>query len=197
MITISCQKDYFEDGGLADAKLGVSTYDFIKSRPDQFEKIQWIIDHHNLQDLVNKSNTTFFIPESKSVETYLTIKEQETVQLDKLPDVYKDTLGMYIKKYMFDSKIMREDLSTKIEDVIALSGDTLGVSLMESYFKGVEGFGPKYLMLSSPLKEFVDENTGKKRTFRYNVTVKTSNLESTNGAVHVLEPGHVFGFGSN
>lgn len=186
----SCSDDYYTDGGLADGKLNMTTYDFIKSRPDMFEKLVWVIDQNNLKDEINKEGTTFFPPKDESIVAYLERKQLESVQLDKLPQGEIDTLGMRLEMYIFPYKIMREDLSQKIKDYVSVSDDLMGVSLKIEPYNEIPGFGPSTVILSGPSFGFVGMGS-----FRRSAEVATSDLESSNGAIHVLRhTGHIFGF---
>lgn len=191
LIFPSCNDDYFTDGGLADGELNMTTYDFIKSRPDMFEKLIWVIDQNNLKEQINKDGTTFFPPKDQSIEEYLEKRDQESVQLDKLPQTEIDTLGMKLKMYMFPYVIMRDDLSPKMKEYVSVSDDLMGVTLKIEPYNEIPGFGPSTVILSGPavIKE------GGTIAIRNNAEVATSDLESTNGAVHVLRhTGHIFGF---
>jgi hypothetical protein len=187
----SCNDDYYADGGLADGKLNMTTYDFIKSRPDMFEKLIWIIDQNNLKETINKEGSTFFPPKDESIVAYLERKQLESVQLDKLPQVEIDTLGMTLEMYMFPYVIMRDDLSPKMKEYVSISDHLMGITLKIEPYNEIPGFGPSTVILSGPLRF----NPGSSQGIRANAEVATSNLESANGAIHVLRhTGHIFGF---
>lgn len=187
----SCKEEYFKDGGLADGRLNMTTYDFIKSRPDLFEKLIWIIDKNDLKDQINKEGNTFFIPKDKSIEDYLQARDQETVQLDKLPQAEIDTLGIVLQMYLFPYKIMRKDLSQKMKEYVSISDELMGISLRIEPYKEIPGFGPSTVILSGPVR--IQPDTFVK--IRNNADVATSDLESNNGAIHVLRhTTHIFGF---
>lgn len=191
IILPSCNDDYFIDGGLANGKLNMTTYDFIKSRPDMFEKLLWVIDQNDLKDEVNKEGTTCFLPKDASIVSYLERKQLESVQLDKLPRAEIDTLGMTLRMYMFPYKIMRDDMSQKLKEYVSLSDHSMGITLKVEPYNEIPGFGPSTVILSGPLKL----NSGSTQAIRDNAEVATSDLESLNGAIHVLrETGHIFGF---
>jgi len=191
LIFPSCNDDYYTDGGLADGKLNMTTYDFIKSRPDMFEKLIWIIDQNNLKDEINKEGTTFFPPKDESIVSYLERKQLESVQLDKLPPEEVDTLGMTLEMYMFPYEIMRDDLSPKMKEYVSVSDHLMGITLKIEPYNEIPGFGPSTVILSGPARY----NPGSSQGIRDNAEVATSDLESTNGAIHVLrKTGHIFGF---
>jgi len=58
---VSCKKtSYLTDGGLANAKTSLTTYDYLKQQPyHYFDTTILIIDHFNLKDSVNNSKTFF------------------------------------------------------------------------------------------------------------------------------------------
>lgn len=191
LIFPSCNDDYYTDGGLANGELNMTTYDFIKSRPDMFEKLLWVIDQNNLKDEINKEGTTFFPPKDESIVAYLDLKKLESVQLEKLPPEEVDTLGMTLEMYMFPYEIMRDDLSPKMKEYVSLSDDLMGITLKVEPYKEIPGFGPSTVILSGPPRVKPESPAA----VRSNAEVATSDLESTNGAIHVLRhTGHIFGF---
>ena len=107
-----CEEEYYFDGGLSDGKLGMSTYDFIVSRPDAFDTLQWVIDQHDLKELVNSENSTFFLPQDGAFELFFKKLEMDPVpkSLEELPVSVKDTLGLLVRKYMIADKVMRDDV---------------------------------------------------------------------------------------
>lgn len=187
----SCEEDYYLDGGLASGELNMSTYDFVKSRPDMFEKLLWIIDQNNLKDDINKEGSTFFPPQDESIVEYLEARQLETVQLEKLPQAEIDTLAMNVKMYMFPFEVMRKDLKPTMKEYVSLSDDLMGITLFVQPFQEIPGFGPSTVVLTGPVREIEGSQTGIRRT----ANVATSDLQSTNGVVHVLKhTGHIFGF---
>lgn len=189
----SCQEEYFLDGGIAEGKLNMTTYDFIQSRPDMFEKLLWIIDDSNLQEEINREGNTFFPPKDQSIVDYLEANQLESVQLEKLPQEEKDKLGEYLKKYIFPLKIMRKDMTGDMKEYIALSDDAMSIGLQIEPYKEIPGFGPSTVILSGDRQMLLPG--GVIATFTFNAFVATSDLETSNGAVHVLrETGHIFGF---
>lgn len=191
LIFPSCNDDYYTDGGLADGELNMTTYDFIKSRPDMFEKLIWVIDQNNLKDEINKEGTTLFTPKDESIVAYLERRQLESVQLDKLPPEEVDTLGMTLEMYMFPYEIMRDDLSPKMKEYVSVSDHLMGITLKIEPYNEIPGFGPSTVILSGPARY----NAGSSQGFRDNAEVATSNLESSNGVIHVLrQTGHIFGF---
>jgi len=192
LIFPSCNEEYFLDGGLADGKLNMTTYDFIKSRPDMFEKLLWIIDENNLKEEINMEGSTFFPPKDESIVAYLDAHQLESVQLEKLPQEYIDTLGIYLGMYIFPFKIMRKDLSSSLKEYVSLSDDLMGINLKIDPYKEIPGFGPSSIILSGPVAE---NGSGNSVTYRESAEVATSDLESTNGVIHVLRwTGHIYGF---
>ncbi len=191
IILPSCEEDYFLDGGLANGELNMSTYDFIKSRPDMFEKLLWIIDNNNLKDKINKEGSTFFPPQDGSIVAYLEARQVESVQLEKLPQAEIDTLAMNVELYLFPFEVMRKDLSTNMKEYVSINDNLMGITLFVQPYQEIPGFGPSHIILTGPVRPVKDSQTGIRRA----AIVATSDLESTNGVVHVLKhTGHIFGF---
>lgn len=103
---VSCKKDgYKEDGGIHNAKVNMTTYDFLKSKP-QFSSLVHLIDRAGLKETIN-GNVTFFATTNFSVDEFVRARyNRRTIELqdenikytlDSLPlQEIKDSLKMYI-----------------------------------------------------------------------------------------------------
>ncbi|WP_345330604.1 hypothetical protein [Mucilaginibacter defluvii] len=116
----ACKKDdYKNDGGPSNPYVDMTTYDFLKSKP-QFDSLVKIIDHAGLKDAVN-SDVTFFATTNYSITGYVTAKKnQKAVETGNenfefgIDDIPTKELADSMKTYMFKGKINR--------DVITVSG---------------------------------------------------------------------------
>ncbi|BAV05735.1 hypothetical protein SAMN05421788_108121 [Filimonas lacunae] len=114
-----CKKDaYKDDGGKAVAEVNMTTYDYLKSKP-QFSSLIHLIDKAGLQEKLN-SNITFFAVTNYGVDDWVSAKKQQriiqlndeniTFTIDSIPvSYYKDSL----LTYMFAGKITRDSLTTR------------------------------------------------------------------------------------
>lgn len=94
---ISCKKDnYLTDGGKAQEKTSLSTYDYLAGHTyHYFDTVILIIDHFNLKDSVNKAGT-FFAFTDYSVSTLM-----NTLQVTSLADLYTRISSKFVTQYMF------------------------------------------------------------------------------------------------
>ena len=71
VFTTGCSKDYFADGGTLNpdqtTTLGVSTMDYLKSRPEIFDTLTTLITMTGLESAVNASGSTFLAPKNYSI----------------------------------------------------------------------------------------------------------------------------------
>lgn len=116
----ACKKDdYKNDGGTSNPYVDMTTYDFLKSKP-QFDSLVKIIDHAGLKDAVN-GNITLFATTNYSAVPYVAAKKYErSVVIGNenfefgIDDIPVKELADSMKTYMFPGKINR--------DVITVSG---------------------------------------------------------------------------
>ncbi|GGH26599.1 DUF4859 domain-containing protein [Sphingobacterium alkalisoli] len=102
----SCSKaDYLVDGGLHNAKVDMSTYDYLAGHPQGlFDTLIHIIDHFGLKEEINQSET-FFAPTNYSIRRYYQSKWNELRAVDEnatfsleqmLETIHVDSLKAYI-----------------------------------------------------------------------------------------------------
>lgn len=115
---ISCNKDSYKvDGGTHNAKVNMTTYDYLKSKP-QFSSLVHLIDRAGLKETIN-GNITFFACTNYSVDEFVRARynrraielndENIIYTLDSLPlQEIKDSLKMY----MFTGDLGRDKLTT-------------------------------------------------------------------------------------
>lgn len=115
----SCNKDgYKVDGGTHNPKVDMTTYDYLKSKP-QFSSLVSLIDRANLKETVN-GDITFFACTNYSVDEFVRARynrraielndENIIYTLDSLPlQEVKDSLKMY----MFNGDLGRDKLTVE------------------------------------------------------------------------------------
>lgn len=116
---VSCNKnDYKSDGGLHNPKVDMTTYEYLKSKP-QFSSLVYLIDRAGLKDSLN-GNITFFATTNYGVNDFLAIRKNRRAielhnenlpyTLDSLPlKEMKDSLKMYL----FKGDLGREKLTVE------------------------------------------------------------------------------------
>ncbi|MES2267933.1 MAG: hypothetical protein V4520_14325 [Bacteroidota bacterium] len=118
IITISgCKKDsYKNDGGISNAFVNMTTYDYLKSNP-QFDSLVKVIDRAGLKDEVN-GNITFFASTNYSVVPYVAAKKNQiAIQTGDenfdfgIKDIPANELSDSLKTYMFQGTINRDQIT--------------------------------------------------------------------------------------
>lgn len=113
----SCKKDaYKNDGGVSDPHVNMTTYDYLKSKP-QFDSLVRIIDKAGLKDVVN-SNITFFVTTNYGIVPYVAAKKfQKSLETGNenfdfgIKDIPSKELSDSLKTYMFAGKINRDQIT--------------------------------------------------------------------------------------
>lgn len=193
---ISCESDdYLVDGGISDGHVGTTTFDFLKSH-HQLDTLALLIERAGLVDEVN-SATTLFAPNNLSIKKYVIKVENEMLLIDPgahytVDDIPVDTLQKHLGAYIFDVKIKREDMTVEGNIYTAINGEERHITLMpaESYQDQLSE-NPEYVYYRAKggLKWDWDNEEGEIPD-DFNTVVRTSNLISTNGVIHVLQGDH-------
>lgn len=204
--TAACKKEHYTDGGVRTGKLNMNVYDFLKSRPFEFDTIVWILDKTGLAEAVKQHNITFFAPRDLSVVNYL-----KRIGGAKLDTVNVDTLRKAMSKYIFPGKKVWRD-SIPLEKspeggmlITSLNGYQMYLDTWRDAYNGIPNAGPIFIRIwdphgytASPIRRFDPISKWPELQNRYNPWVNsgviTSNLEATNGVVHAVAGTHTFNF---
>ncbi|MGQ7868418.1 fasciclin domain-containing protein [Sunxiuqinia sp. sy24] len=193
----SCeQNDYLVDGGVSDAKVEMTTMEFIKSHP-QLDTVAILIDRAGLADEVN-GNSTLFVANNLSVRRYVDkvlteLRKEDPLAEYTINDIPTDTLTKYMGGYIFPERITRDDLVKEGAIYTAINGEQRRISL-EPQLDGETGYGDQ--LSSAPGYVYYTYKDGDEWDEWDNVTndtrviVRTSNIISTNGIIHVLQGSH-------
>ena len=141
----ACKKnDYLIGGGLADAKVNASSYDFLKSHSWAFfDTTCLIIDKANLKDIIN-GDVTFFVPTDYSISNCLSEKRKEVRRISERLDFTLDTLFKYYTSrmlmdslgiYVIKGKVNREDMSSEGKSYETIVN---GINMWVSLEKGTD-----------------------------------------------------------
>lgn len=191
----SCtQEDYLVDGGVSDNNVNMTTFDFLKSHY-QLDSLAILIEKAGLVQEVNGS-TTLFAPNNQSINNYVKKVLSKMRELDpkaefSFKDIPMDTIKKYMGGYIFNEKLRRENLTKEGKVYTAINGEIRRISLepvIESY-KDFLTIPPAYVYFTykngdswDDPDQIVDDKK---------IVVRTSNLISTNGVIHVLQGDHV------
>ncbi|MBD8488072.1 fasciclin domain-containing protein [Echinicola sp. CAU 1574] len=191
---ISCiTDDYLVDGGISSGEVGSDTFTFLQSHP-QLDTLALLIQRADLIDEVNGENT-LFAPNNLSIQKYVDEVLAEMRQEDPeaeytVNDIPVDTLQKYMGGYIFPGRITRDDMSADGDILTALNGEERRISLepREEYTDQLSSF-PEYVFFTykngddwDDWDNIIDDDV---------ITVRTSNLVSTNGMIHVLQGNHI------
>ena len=192
----SCSNDdYLIDGGLANPNIGMSTYDFLKSHK-QLDTLALLIEKAGMIDEVNARSTTLFAPNNLSIKNYIyymrIVEENQNYGINDIPvEDLKEMLGGYI----FDQSLDRSKLVKEGKIYIAHNGEERLLSLIpvEAYESQLDQF-PEYVYYTFKGEDdYWGANPNEDgNNDDVNTVVRTSNLISTNGVIHVLQGTHHF-----
>ena len=202
LFLFSCKKNYLNDGGTSDPNVNMTTFDFLKSKP-QFSSLVKLIERAGLKDAVNGS-VTFFATTNYGVDEYLKAMkniraielndENITYTLDSIPLWRLDSL----KTYIFDGKINREQMTVKGKYYPSQFGSITGAQFRinldriytyTSYVDYVD-----YVVYSKVIGTLDSDELDPKKIppgpGRQSSYCQTSGIITTNGIVHVLDGYH-------
>ncbi len=185
----ACTEDYFIESAPASGKVNMTTYDYLAAHPDTFGDLTSIIDKTGLKTTVNQDGITFFAPQNESIQTYLGSKG-----LSSIDQVDTQELDSLLSKYMFDEKKLRANFNTGLGDDFTTFGNVeMNVKIVIGSYKGVQGVGAKNIIYTD-IALFQSLKDDKQSTSPAEVLVTTGDIETTNAAIHILDPSHKFGF---
>lgn len=188
----SCSNDdYLIDGGLADQNVGMSTYDFLKSNK-QLDTLAILIQKADMIDVVNAKSTTLFAPNNLSIKKYIYyMKDIEDNQDYGINDIPVADLKEMLGGYIFDQSLDRSKLVKEGKVYITHNGEERLLSLepVEEYKAQLDQF-PEYVYYTFKGGDDWDPTNAIDDDVK--TVVRTSNLISTNGVVHVLQGSHHF-----
>ena len=197
----SCANDdYLVDGGIANQNVNMSTYDFLKSNK-QLDTLALLIKRAGMIDVVNAKSTTLFAPNNASIKKYVNIIWDEKLKLDPtatftINDIPEADLKVMLGNYIFDQTLDRSKLVKAGKVYITHNGEERLLSLepVEQYKDQLDNF-PEYVYYTFKVGDNWDPTDAisddVKEADRKTV-VRTSNLLSTNGVIHVLQGDHIF-----
>lgn len=201
---VSCNKDSYKvDGGTHNAKVDMTTYDYLKSKP-QFSSLVHLIDRAGLKETVN-GNITFFACTNYSVDEFVQARynrraielnnENIIYTLDSLPlQEVKDSLKMY----MYNGDLGRDKLTVEGKFYQNLLGTIPNVSFYIK-LRRTQDYGSyidhvDYIrftkVIGSRDETVLDPSTipAKDRDMGYDC--QTTGIITTTGTIHVLSNYH-------
>lgn len=198
----SCEKDaYLTDGGVSDSHVGTTTMAFLQSH-SQLDTLAMLLTKAGFDDEVNGSST-LFAPNNLSIRNYVNevlaeMRETDPTAEFTVNDIPVDTLTKYLGAYIIPQLIERKDMTKEGTIVTAVDGAERRVSLEPSVssYSSQLSEPPEYVYYT--YKEGADWDDWDNQVDDTKVIVRTSNLISTNGVIHVLQGDHtLFNYDSN
>ncbi|TDE46575.1 hypothetical protein E0I26_00380 [Flavobacterium rhamnosiphilum] len=191
----SCSDDYLVDGGLAKQNVGTTTFEFLKSHK-QLDTLAILIEKADMINVVNAKSTTLFAPNNNSIKRYVNAILAKKQNIDPLAtftinDIPVSELKVMLGNYIFDETIDRSKMVKEGKIYKTHSGEDRMISLqpVDAYNGQLDSF-PEYAYYIfkvgpdwDPIEKAVDD---------HKTVVRTSNLISTNGVIHVLQGDHMF-----
>lgn len=190
----ACENDdYLVDGGISDGNVGMSTMDFLKSHP-QLDTMAILLERAGLADEVNGASTLFSV-NNLSVKNYTDkvladLREDDPLAEYGIDDIPTDTLIKYMGAYVFPEVITRDDMVKEGVIYKGVNGEERRISLepdLGSYSNELSS-APEYVYYT--IKEGDDWDDWDQVVNDTRVIIRTSNLISTNGVIHVLQGSH-------
>lgn len=197
LIGASCQKDSYRDSGTFAPKYNGTVMQYLKSRPELFDSLNKIIQLAGLESTLDKQGVSFFAPADMSIEKsvwklneYLYSRGKDTVtSLEQIPaDVWKE----YLSKYILNNTYLLKDIPQI---------DSLNLNIYPG--QGYVSIGGDKLQLGVIYNDVVSNGqtvkyAGYRQLFMVqgmSAPVATSDLQTNNGVIHVLNfRQHSFGF---
>ncbi|GEP89601.1 Fasciclin domain-containing protein [Chitinophaga terrae (ex Kim and Jung 2007)] len=197
----SCKKEYYKDGGLANPKYNGTMFQFLQNNKDLFDTITYIIEKAGLKDTIEKGDVTFFCPTDQSVVDAMNMLNQsryynyeDSIQLADVPaSVWKT----FLERYILEGKHLAKQFA-RIDpnniyaypgiNYVTVGGYILNIGLIYDNYGGVEAVGARTIRVTDigfDPTNFLNNPSS---------MVMTSDIQPTNGVLHVLKFRTTFGF---
>jgi hypothetical protein len=204
IIFASCKKnDYKNDGGLSNAYVDMTTYDYLASNP-QFDSLVKVIDRAGLKEAVN-GDVTFFVTNNYGIVDYVRAKKNDKAKQTGnenfdfgIKDIPAKELSDSLKTYLFAGKINRGQITVSGKLYNSLLGPTPNVQYLikmrraydySNYINYVDYVN--YVKVIGSLDENeLDQTTIPDAQKDQYVEVQTSGIITKTGIIHVLYGGH-------
>ncbi|MDB5143639.1 MAG: hypothetical protein JWQ66_2352 [Mucilaginibacter sp.] len=195
---VSCKKGdqhYYNDRQRDFTTFDGSTMDYLKAQTGVYDSLLVLVDRiPGLQDSLSSEKTTFFSITNKSFETAIKTLNRDRAFQSKDPVYLKDldaaVLDTMVYKYLIKGIFLSSDISTQSNGV-NLFGLKYNYPMHVQYqllnASGYVGAGEQQLIFSDVNNSTVSSNWVSTNT-------ESLNIKTTNGVIHVLSPGHIFGF---
>lgn len=190
----SCEKtdDTYRNAAPANQS-DLATYDYLRTRTG-FDSLIYLLGKTGLKDTLLEKNITFFAPSDQSIAIAME-NLNASRRLKQLPPATMDSVDTFVWRellmwYMYADKHLSESYAEKDgKDVLSINRQRLHVDAVRSTTEGVVNGGSLLLKLS----DLNGSRFVKDWVFSF---ISTSDIQTKNGVIHVLERTHIFGFRS-
>lgn len=200
MIGVSCQKgdNYFSNYSSESKVYDGTIYDYLKNQKGTFDSLVLVLER--LPDLRRKlqnedSTLTLFAVNNRSFE--LAIKSLNTTRaLTKKESLFLEDVGLvdldsFTNRYVLDQTYNTSDIAPFIDGVTVVS--TKNNYNMHIQYKVLNASG--YYQGGEQQIIFSDTNRSIFQRYWQRINTISVNIKTKNGVIHILSPGHDFGFG--
>lgn len=197
----ACKKEYYNDSGLQQGRFAGSSFEYLQSKPYFFDTLVTIVKLAGLESVLRDSTVTFFAPGDYSVKKTMDVINTERYQNFQdsltLTEVPAEIWRKYLSRYIFRDKYMLKDVPRFLYAELDLypgmnieswEGYVMNMGVQFSDYNGTRDVGPRTLML-------MDVGTLEHPANIVSI-VASSDMQTNNGVVHVLNTDHVLGFDS-
>jgi uncharacterized surface protein with fasciclin (FAS1) repeats len=198
----SCKKEYYVDGGVHDPNYDGTILQFLKSRPELFDTLVKVLEMGDYATLLNdpNANVTFFAPTSQSIAKSMTSLNRSLFQRgqDTVLDVKQvspEVWEKYLSKYIYRDKYLLKDypqidtvdmLAYPGQGYISIGGEAMNIGTFYNDVRTKNSAGVEQIVKYAGYRQVL---------INYSNPVATSDIQPTNGVVHVLQYfKHSFGF---
>lgn len=198
---LSCKKEYFAGGNLQKGVFNISSYEFLKTKPFQFDTLVTVVELAGLKETIDKENVTFFAPTDHAIKKSMDmlnqmryVESKDSIFIKDIPPyIWKKYLSEYIirDKYLLKDIARYDPLQLNVypgQYMASYNGYIMNLGVRFSDYQGTKDVGPRTVIFT---------NIGDiGNPLNISSEVATSDLQTTNGVIHVLNDNHVFGFSS-
>ena len=195
----ACKKDYYEDSGLQKGVYSESTLAFLQEQPFFFDSVVTVIHLAGMDSVLEDSTITFFAPTNHAIakamnqinsERYSNFKDSLRLQ-----DIPQEIWRKFLSRYIFREKNMLKDIARRNPSQLNVypgmnleswDGYIMNLGVVFSNYNGTKDVGPRQVTITD-IGDLANPN---------NITsnVATSDLQTKNGIIYVLDDNHEFGF---
>lgn len=202
VLLASCTKEYYDDGGVHNAKYDGTIMQFLKSRPELFDTLVKVIEYTKYAQLLNdpKANVTFFAPTNQSIkrsmlalnrQLYFSGQDSTHSVAQVAPEVWEKFLGLYIYNDKFLLKDYPQIDTTNLlvypgQGYISISGKPMNIGTVYNDVVSKNSAGIEQIVKYAGYRQLL---------INYSNPIATSDIQPNNGVLHVLNfSRHTFGF---